>query len=154
MATSTTPADSSPVPPLVVSVDLPRARVRVAGELDRDSAHHLLDALTVLDEVPARRWQLDVRGVTFCDAGGLRALTHAHRLAADSGRVLHLGRTSRPIARLVGLVGYEQLFPVPVPPSARAVRHCDHDGPPVSPARAVRRGRGAPYVGCGTTKTA
>jgi len=111
VALSATPIGAQPVPPLVVSIDLHRARLRVAGELDRESAHHLLDAVSVLVDAPARRWRLDVRDVTFCDAGGLRALTSAHQLAADAGRVLHLSRTSRPVARLVGLVGYDQVFP-------------------------------------------
>ena len=85
--------------------------MRVRGELDRDTAHHLLDAVVMLSTRPARQWRLDVGGVTFCDAAGLRALAGAHTLAADSGRSLRVSPVSRPVTRLVRLVGPEQGFP-------------------------------------------
>ena len=66
---------SAPAAPLAVSVDLPGSRVSVAGELDRDSAHHLLDALAMLTTRSSRHWRLDTGAVTFCDAGGVRALS-------------------------------------------------------------------------------
>jgi anti-anti-sigma factor len=120
-------------PPLAVSVDVPLARVSVAGELDRESAHHLVDALTVLTAHPARRWRLDAAGVTFCDAGGVRALGRAHALATAHGRTLQFERTSRSVDRVVELVGADRLFPTP----------------------AHRRANGAPgwvrRIGCGTT---
>jgi anti-anti-sigma factor len=126
-------------PPLAVSVDVSRARVRVTGELDRESAHHLLDALTVLTAQPSRRWRLDAGGVTFCDAGGVRALSSAHTLAAEHGRTLQVERASRPVTRLVELVGPDRLFPGPGGASGR-------------------RASGAPAwlrrIGCGTTGTA
>jgi anti-anti-sigma factor len=100
-------------PPLVVSVDVPHARVSVAGELDRESAHHLLDAVTVLTVQSRGRWRLDAAGVTFCDAGGVRALSDAHALAVAHGRTLQLERTSRSVDRLVELVGRDRLFPAP-----------------------------------------
>jgi anti-sigma B factor antagonist len=134
------PAPSStgtPVgPSLAVSVDVPLARVSVAGELDRESAHHLLDALTVLTARPGRRWRLDAAGVTFCDAGGVRALGRAHALATAHGRTLQFERTSRSVDRLVELVGHERLFPAPT----------------------QRRAGGTPgwarRIGCGTTGAA
>jgi anti-anti-sigma factor len=97
--------------PLAVSVDLPGARVRLAGELDRESAHHLLDALVMLTTRCSRRWRLDAGEVTFCDAEGLRALSDAHALAAAHGRSLQLVRTSRSVDRLVELLGRERVFP-------------------------------------------
>ena len=96
---------------IAVSVDLPQARVRVAGELDRDSAHHLLEAVEILTTRSSRRWQLDAADVTFCDASGLRALTSAHAIAAAHGRSLRLVRRSRPVARLVSLLGEDEVFP-------------------------------------------
>jgi anti-anti-sigma factor len=92
--------------------------VTVAGELDRESAHHLLDALVVLSTRSSRSWRLDAGDVTFCDAGGLRALTRAHALAAAHGRELQLVRSSGPVTRLVELVGRDQVFP----PAAAAPR--------------------------------
>jgi anti-anti-sigma factor len=116
-----------------VSVDVPHARVSVTGELDRESSHHLLDALTVLTAQPGRRWRLDASGVTFCDAGGVRALGRAHALATAHGRTLQLERTSRSVDRLVQLVGHDHLFP--------AAAHKRSSGTPGWARR----------IGCGTT---
>ena len=143
---------SSPVPPslapLSVSVDLSRASVLVAGELDRDTGHHLLDAVTVLTARPERRWRVDTSGVTFCDVGGVRALSDAHALAVAHGRSLRMVRTSRPVDRLVELLGHERVFPAP---DAEAPR-CDAVRAPsgrrqAAPATWVR------HVRCGTTGT-
>jgi anti-anti-sigma factor len=132
VVTSSPSTGASPVSPssIAVSVDLPHARVRVAGELDRDSAHHLLEAVEILATRADRRWQLDAADVTFCDAAGLRALTGAHAFAAAHGRSLRLVRRSRPVARLVSLLGEDEVFP---------------------PAATSRR-RGA-RIRCGTTST-
>jgi anti-anti-sigma regulatory factor len=59
----------------------------------------------------SRRWRLDAGAVTFCDAVGVRALGSAHAMAEAHGRILDLERTSRPVDRLVELVGHERLFP-------------------------------------------
>jgi anti-sigma B factor antagonist len=134
------PTSPAPVAALAVSVDLPRSRVSVAGELDRESAHHLVDAMTMLTARPDRQWRLDAGAVTFCDAGGMRALSSAHELAAAHGRSLHLERTSRPVDRLVELLGHDRVFPQPALHTA--------DG---APARRSGRGR---RIRCGTTGTA
>ncbi len=97
--------------PLAVSVDLPRAQVRVAGELDRESAHHLLDAVQVLATGASRQWHLDAGEVTFCDVEGMRALSSAHSLARAQGRDLRMTRSSRPVDRMVELLGSERVFP-------------------------------------------
>jgi anti-sigma B factor antagonist len=102
-----------PITPLAVSVDLPHARVRVAGDLDRESSHHLVDAMVMLTTRSSRRWRLDAGDVTYCDAGGLRALSDAYALAAEHGRSLQLVRSSRPVDRLVELLGRERVFPAP-----------------------------------------
>ena len=113
MVTPTASIDVMPVDPLAVSVDLPHAKVRVSGELDRDSAHHLLEAVEMLTTRHSRNWRLDAGDVTFCDAGGLRALSDAHSMAAEHGRTLDVVRSSRPVDRLVELLGRDRVFPVP-----------------------------------------
>ena len=113
MVAPSSSTDAPPVLPLAVSVDLPSAQVRVAGELDRESAHHLVDAMVMLTTRPSRRWRLDAGDVTFCDAGGLRALSNAHALATEHGRSLQLVRTSRSVDRLVELLGHDRVFPAP-----------------------------------------
>jgi anti-sigma B factor antagonist len=105
------PIGSQPVTPLAVSVDLPSAQVQVTGALDRESSHHLVDAMAMLTARSSRLWRLDASGVTFCDVGGLRALSDAHALATSHGRSLQLVRTSRPVDRLVELLGHDRVFP-------------------------------------------
>ena len=113
MVPRTTTIGLTPVPPLAVSVDLSSAKVRVAGELDRESAHHLVEAVAMLTTRHSRNWRLDAGDVTFCDAGGLRALSDAHSMAAEHGRTLDVVRSSRPVDRLVELLGHDRVFPVP-----------------------------------------
>jgi anti-anti-sigma factor len=136
------PTDSPSVPPLSVTVDLPTARVHVTGELDRTSAHHLVDALDVLTTRSSRRWRLDTSGVTFCDVGGLRALSSAHTFAEAHGRDLRLVSTSRPVERLVELLGHDRVFPA-----------ADERRRKQPTARRPAAGR-SPRLRCGTTGTA
>jgi anti-anti-sigma factor len=142
--TQSSSAGSQPATPLSVTVDLPSAEVCVAGELDRESAHHLVDALDVLTTRTSRRWRLDTSGVTFCDVGGLRALSSAHELAVSHGRHLRLVRSSRSVERLVELLGPDQVFP----PTAGHRR--DDAAMPAS----RRRASSTRHVRCGTTGTA
>ena len=86
---------------LLVSVDLRAARVQLSGDLDRNSAHHLLDALATLGLTDSPTWTVDVAGVTFCGAAGLRALARARALAAARGRTLVLVGTPPFLARLL-----------------------------------------------------
>jgi anti-sigma B factor antagonist len=139
------PTSSSPVPPLSVTVDLPGAQVSVAGELDRTSAHHLIDALDVLATRSSRRWRLDASGVTFCDMGGLRALSGAHALAVAQGRHLRLVGASRPVERLVELLGHDQVFP--------GTAGHGRGGGALNPSRRSSSAR-ARRIRCGTTGTA
>ena len=113
MVSTTTTIGGTPVPPLAVSVDLSSAKVRVAGELDRESAHHLVEAVAMLTTRHSRNWRLDAGDVTFCDAGGLRALSDAHTMATEHGRRLDVVRSSRPVDRLVELLGRDRVVPVP-----------------------------------------
>jgi anti-anti-sigma factor len=86
---------------LLVSVDLRAGRVQLSGDLDRSSAHHLLDALATLGLTESPTWILDAAGVTFCGAAGLRALARARALAAARGRALVLVGAPPFLARLV-----------------------------------------------------
>jgi anti-anti-sigma factor len=97
------PVPASPGTPrsLLVSVDLRAGRVQVTGDLDRASAHHLLDALATLGLGDSPTWTVDAAGVTFCGAAGLRALARAQALAATRGRELLLVGAPPFLARLL-----------------------------------------------------
>jgi anti-sigma B factor antagonist len=103
---------------LTVSIDWVHGAVVLRGELDRDAAHHLIDALAALRAAGHPRWVVDAAEVTWCDAGGLRALACAHALAVESGRELRLVRPSRCVHRLITLSGLDQLLAATDPPAA------------------------------------
>jgi anti-anti-sigma regulatory factor len=103
------PAASTPAvedfPDLLVAIDLLAGRLTATGELERRNAHHLLHLLNALALSEQHTWTVDVAGITFCDAEGLRVLARADALARSRGRTLVL-RRPRPFLRmLVGLVG-------------------------------------------------
>jgi anti-anti-sigma factor len=71
-----------------IQIDAPGAshgRVRATGELDAANAHTLIDAVDVQTQdghaTSQTRIDLDLRGVSFCDAAGLRAVARAHENA-------------------------------------------------------------------------
>jgi len=107
-----------PAPSLAVTIDWVRGGVALRGELDRDSAHHLVDAVRALATTDHRRWVVDAAEVTWCDAGGLRALAAAHALALASGRELTLAGRSRCVDRLLTLSGLGQRIAAGLPPVA------------------------------------
>lgn len=81
------------------------ALVRLVGELDLSSEHLLADALGCIEAASCRASLvvLDLAGVTFCDAAGLRAMEAcAARLTAE-GKELRLSNVSRPVARLLAI---------------------------------------------------
>jgi anti-anti-sigma factor len=69
-------------------IDVTTGRIVLVGELDRRSAHHLLDAVRTLGGTGPRGWVLDVGGVQFCDTGGLRAINACYRQAVHQGSTL------------------------------------------------------------------
>jgi len=92
-------------PHLHIATDLAAGRLTVTGELQRGSAHHLLDLLDALVLSDRRTWTVDVGGITFCDAEGLRVLARAGSLARSRGRVLVLRRPSSFLVQLLDLAG-------------------------------------------------
>ncbi|MDG4826943.1 STAS domain-containing protein [Asanoa sp. WMMD1127] len=82
-------------------------RLLVFGEIDVDTAGEL--ALVLHDAVmrrTARAVTVDLGGVTFLDSAGVRALLHAHALAAAGGiavRVVHPGQSVSKALRITGV---------------------------------------------------
>ncbi len=103
---------------LVVTVDWPGGAVLLSGELDRDSAHHLLDALESLAVTRNRVIGVDAADVTFCDAGGLRALVVGSRLLQAAGCDLRVVSASRCVGRLLAIAGLDRLTGTEAPPAA------------------------------------
>jgi anti-sigma B factor antagonist len=100
----------NPQRPLLLSIDLRTGCVTAAGELDRLVAHRLADALQALSLTGHRAWTVDVSGLTFCDAEGLRALAAAAALAEERGCTLRLVAPSPFTVRLLRLTGLTGLL--------------------------------------------
>ena len=94
--------------------------VLLTGDLDREHSPKFLAALSTLAGTHHRSWLVDTAGVAFCDAGGLRALAAAERLAADHGCQLTIIRSSRCVHRLVTLAGLTRLLQ---PHTPRRIEH-------------------------------
>jgi anti-anti-sigma factor len=107
--TVTLGAEPTPVSPqpFLLSIDIPAARIRVRGELDRRHVHRLDEAVAVLTHSASPSWSVDVSDLTFCDAAGLRALLRARRLAEHTGRGFDVVGPSPCLRRLLGLVGVD-----------------------------------------------
>src|SRR5262245_10260112 len=80
--------------------------VRVTGELDLAGAPRLEAVLAGLDGDV----EIDCSGLDFIDAAGLRVFRSAHDACAARGCSLVLVDPSPAVARLVQIVGMEDLF--------------------------------------------
>ncbi|BBC98616.1 STAS domain-containing protein [Streptomyces griseofuscus] len=83
--------------------------VTVHGEVDRDSAPQLLQALTTRD-ASARRTVLNLSGITFMDSSGVNVLIIAHRAAHSAGGWLRLASPGPSLSRLIQLVGLDEVI--------------------------------------------
>jgi anti-anti-sigma factor len=121
---------------LTVRVDPVSATITVAGELDRYGVHLFEDAVATLGATLHRMWVLDATGITFCDAGGLRALAAAAGTARRRGGRLTVTGAGRSLRRLLTLVGLADLLaggPGPQAPAqhpGRAAPAPGTDAPP------------------------
>ena len=103
-AVQSTPTTQFAAAPDLLAVDLAAGVVRVAGDLDRSSAHHLTVAVHALAATRSRVWTIDLHDLAFCDAGGLRALEGARELARSRQCVLRLLSVPALVAQLLPLV--------------------------------------------------
>ncbi|WP_413755188.1 STAS domain-containing protein [Streptomyces sp. MMBL 11-3] len=84
--------------------------VRLAGEMDHDSAvffhQHLRQEITRAQ----RHVVLDLSGVSFCDSSGMNELITAWRQAADHSFQLILACVPSALQRVLSLTGVGQLL--------------------------------------------
>ncbi|WP_063771925.1 STAS domain-containing protein [Kitasatospora mediocidica] len=88
--------------------------VHVEGELDIATADQLSERLKRdLDRRgPRARLVVDLSGLEFCDASGLRALLEADTTARRLGGQLRLAIPEGRVLRVVRLTGLDQVLPV------------------------------------------
>ena len=79
-------------------------RLNVSGEVDIANAQTLDAQLRAAEVLPADALHVDLSGVEFMDAAGLRVVLHATE-RASAGRELHLIAVSPFVERLLNLLG-------------------------------------------------
>lgn len=84
-------------------LDVGSARVRLAGELDFDTAPELVDAVAGLRRDGHQELELDFAGVDLCDSSGLSALVVIHRAGTGAIRLLNLNPQIRHLLDRTGL---------------------------------------------------
>ncbi|MGW2710726.1 STAS domain-containing protein [Streptomyces sp. NPDC001356] len=107
-----------------------RIRVRVLGELDRDSASRLRPRLHEALDASKRGLDLDLGGLDFCDCSGLSVLMELRQRAGGQGKTVVI-RVGSPVTdRLLGLLGAQDPFTPPDPPRLEL----RHPGPATAPS--------------------
>jgi anti-anti-sigma factor len=93
--------------------DLPILRLK--GELDRLTVDDVDATVRAVAAQASPTLVLDVEHLEFIDSAGLRSLSRAHNLLAESGRVLVVRRPSAAILRLIELVGLREILTIELP---------------------------------------
>jgi anti-sigma B factor antagonist len=88
--------------------------IDVRGELDLFTAPELRERLRDAADAPARAAHVvvDLSGCSFVDASGCQALLRAARLLASHGRRLAIVNANAGTARILNVMGLDELFPV------------------------------------------
>ncbi|MEV5607389.1 STAS domain-containing protein [Streptomyces sp. NPDC052225] len=87
--------------------------LRVSGELDVVTAPRMEP---VLRSLHARACELDLSQVPFIDSSGINLLIRHHRQADQEGGSLRVIAASRPVCRVLDIVGTSRLLGGPLPP--------------------------------------
>jgi anti-sigma B factor antagonist len=88
--------------------------VRLAAEIDVTSSDGAYSDLAAACVPGVGAVIADMTETTFCDSSGVRALVHAHKLAADREVELSLVITGDAVLRILelsGLIGILRLYP-------------------------------------------
>lgn len=80
------------------------------GELDLATAPRLRNAFEAAESAGATRLTVDLRGLEFIDAAGLRVLLAANRRAQENGHRFSLLKGRRAVQRLFELTQASTLF--------------------------------------------
>ncbi|KKJ93443.1 STAS domain-containing protein [Micromonospora sp. HK10] len=91
-------------------LDAARARLRLSGELDFESAPDLLAAAAELRREGYQELVLDFTDVALCDSSGLSALVRIHR-AGTTG--IHLTALQPQVRQLLTRTGLGELLAAP-----------------------------------------
>ncbi|MFE9187374.1 STAS domain-containing protein [Micromonospora haikouensis] len=99
-----------PAPLLTIEVSRPapgRARLRLAGELDYDTAPELVEAADRLRRDGCTELEIDLGAITLCDSSGLSALVVIHRNGTGP---IRLTGTSDQLQQLLDRTGLAEVL--------------------------------------------
>lgn len=96
---------------LGVRDDRGRTVLRFHGEIDLAAADEIAPLLDRATARPGARVVLDLSGITFLDASGLRLLTRARNRVLDDGGELHLVCSHPLTLRVLRITGLARLLP-------------------------------------------
>jgi anti-sigma B factor antagonist len=82
------------------------------AEMDITNASDASDLLAAAAGQSPEVITADMTATVFCDSAGVSALARAHELAAASSSELRLALGGSPTARIVQLIGLDQIVPV------------------------------------------
>jgi len=86
--------------------------VTLAGEVDVTTAQQMRDVLMSQAAQGTPRLIVDLSGLGFMDSSGVRVLLTVRGALEASGRTLALASPQPVVARMLSLVGADQLIPV------------------------------------------
>ncbi len=86
--------------------------VRLAGEIDMDTAPDVREAALDAMRQHASRIQIDLSRVTFMDSTGLEVLLATRRRAELEGGQLHLVDPTHSVLRVLEVTGVDRLFDI------------------------------------------
>ena len=85
--------------------------IAATGELDVATERALVDEFVhQLRIQTVATVVLDLRGITFIDSSGLRAILNCRRVAADTGVAMKLQTAEGPVLKLLKVGGIESVF--------------------------------------------
>jgi phosphoserine phosphatase RsbU/P len=109
---SSRPADAGTAPERDVHWSGRHAGGTMPAEIDITNAAGVGDLLAAVAGASPEVITADLTATVFCDSAGVSSLTHAHERAAASGGELRLALGDSPAARVVQLIGLDQIVPV------------------------------------------
>lgn len=88
------------------------AVVTMPTEIDLTNSASLDDLLAGVAAQSPATITVDLTGTSFCDSAGINVLVRAHHLAAGNGGELRIALGESPVARIIQLVGLDQIMPI------------------------------------------
>ena len=81
-------------------------------EIDTTNAPDIRDLLAAVAGESPEMITVDMTATAFCDSAGVHALARSHELATAGGSELRLALGDSPSARVLQLIGLDQIVPV------------------------------------------